>query len=163
MHFNSGLGFSKHSPRIVRKAQAYGGCINHEQVSKTLLDQALKERNQAAPEKEQAQVTPMPNNPKDIKIEYLTVKPVVVKYLVNEELKRVTTLRVQAIACTSHKALVAKFTLTTVHKMPYTQFLRIGLKYPTLKKGCKYKTHILLRRLIKKSVISSSLRTSFST
>jgi len=38
------------------------------------LDQALKERNQIAPEKEQAQVTPMPNNPQDIKIEYLTVK-----------------------------------------------------------------------------------------
>ena len=38
------------------------------------LDQALKERNQTALEKEQAQVTPMPNNPQDIKIEYLTVK-----------------------------------------------------------------------------------------
>ncbi|MCO5386876.1 MAG: DUF3102 domain-containing protein [Desulfosporosinus sp.] len=38
------------------------------------LDQALKERNQTASEKEQAQVTPMPNNPGDIKIEYLTVK-----------------------------------------------------------------------------------------
>jgi len=38
------------------------------------LDQALKERNQTAPEKEQAQVMPMPNNPQDIKIEYLTVK-----------------------------------------------------------------------------------------
>jgi hypothetical protein len=32
------------------------------------LDQALKERNQTAPEKEQAQVTPMSNNPEDIKI-----------------------------------------------------------------------------------------------
>ena len=38
------------------------------------LDQALKERSQTAPEKEQAQVTPMPNNPQDIKIEYVTVK-----------------------------------------------------------------------------------------
>lgn len=38
------------------------------------LDQALKERNQTAPEKEQAQVTPMLNNPQDIKIEYVTVK-----------------------------------------------------------------------------------------
>ena len=38
------------------------------------LDQALKERNQTAPEKEQAQVTPMPNNPQDIKLDYLTVK-----------------------------------------------------------------------------------------
>jgi hypothetical protein len=32
------------------------------------LDQALKERNQTAPEKEQAQVTPTSNNPEDIKI-----------------------------------------------------------------------------------------------
>jgi Protein of unknown function (DUF3102). len=38
------------------------------------LDQALKERNQTAPEKKQAQVTPTSNNPEDIKIEYLTVK-----------------------------------------------------------------------------------------
>lgn len=37
------------------------------------LDQALKERNQTAPAKDQAQVTPMSNNPQDIKIEYLTV------------------------------------------------------------------------------------------
>jgi len=40
------------------------------------LDQALKERNQTAPEKEQAQVTPLPNNPQDIKLEYLTVKKI---------------------------------------------------------------------------------------
>jgi len=40
------------------------------------LDQALKERNQTAPEKEQAQVTPMPNNPQDIKLDYLTVKKI---------------------------------------------------------------------------------------
>jgi len=38
------------------------------------LDQALKERNPTAPEKEQAQVTPLPNNLGDIKIEYRTVK-----------------------------------------------------------------------------------------
>jgi len=39
------------------------------------LDQALKERNQTTPEKEQSQVTPIPNNPGEIKIEYVTVKP----------------------------------------------------------------------------------------
>ncbi len=38
------------------------------------LGQTLKERNQTAPEKVQAQVTPIPNNPQDIKIEYITVK-----------------------------------------------------------------------------------------
>jgi hypothetical protein len=38
------------------------------------LDQTLKERNQTAPEKVQAQVTPIPNNSQDIKIEYITVK-----------------------------------------------------------------------------------------
>ncbi len=38
------------------------------------LDQTLKELNQTAPEKVQAQVTPIPNNPQDIKIEYITAK-----------------------------------------------------------------------------------------
>jgi len=37
------------------------------------LNQALKEQNQIAPEKEQAQVTLMPNNSGEIKIEYRTV------------------------------------------------------------------------------------------
>ena len=38
------------------------------------LDRVLKERNQTAPVKEQAQVSPMSNNPGEIKIEYRTVK-----------------------------------------------------------------------------------------
>ena len=38
------------------------------------LDQALKEQNSTAPEKEQAPVTPMSNNSGEIKIEYRTVK-----------------------------------------------------------------------------------------
>ncbi|MCO5388354.1 DUF3102 domain-containing protein [Desulfosporosinus sp.] len=37
------------------------------------LDRALNERKQISPEKEQAQVTPMSNNPGEIKIEYRTV------------------------------------------------------------------------------------------
>ena len=38
------------------------------------LDRALKERKQTPPEKEQALVTPLSNNPGEIKIEYRTVK-----------------------------------------------------------------------------------------
>ena len=38
------------------------------------LDRALKERKQTPPEKEQALVTPLSNNPGEIKIEYQTVK-----------------------------------------------------------------------------------------
>jgi len=45
------------------------------------LDQALKEQNPTAPEKEQAPVTPMSNNSGEIKIEYRTVK----KTWLNEE------------------------------------------------------------------------------
>ena len=40
------------------------------------LDQALKEQNSTAPEKEQAPVTPMSNNSGEIKIEYRTVKKI---------------------------------------------------------------------------------------